>query len=104
MAQKASRGEASEDELEALARRYGAGTLQVLPLRSGRLVVFDSTYQLIAITTEAPTIQELQEWSSQGEERMRQIKKVINQKAEDAGAQKADAKKEPALSAEELGL
>lgn len=100
MAQRASRGEATEDEQEALARRYGAGTLQILPLRSGRLVIFDSTYQLIAITEVAPTIQELQAWSAQGEEKMRHIKKIIDQKTAEA----KESKKEPQLSAEDLGL
>ena len=83
------------DEREAQSRRYGAGTLAVLPLRSGRLAIFDLQRQLItnadATEVDSPLLQALQKWSAEAEELTRKMKEVRQQTTE-------------VMTAEELGL
>jgi hypothetical protein len=64
------------DEQEALSRRYGSGALLLLPLRSGRLAVFGPDRQLIELRSEAPSLQDLRDWSEEGEARSRARREV----------------------------
>jgi len=52
------------DSQEALSIKYTTKAIVLIPLRSGRLAVFDRQFNLRQILDEVPTVAELQAWSS----------------------------------------
>lgn len=85
------------DEQEAQSVRYGSGTIIVVPLRSGRFAAFGIDRQLLAISRDAPTAEELRTWSKEGYERVKQAQEALS-----GGSQMRVSGSQ--ATAEELGL